>query len=147
MICVSLTGLCSLPFAIFLAHHIYNSYITLYCSAEEDKYVVLLSGLCIGSNLSNPLQFQLLVDHITGHSGDEKVQIFLTFRFYHIFLSLISNLWFEQEQGLAAQIVHVVIAGNSVEFPRKLFNGQVLITFVVDYFSDTASVICPSYDL
>ncbi|CAH2058411.1 unnamed protein product, partial [Thlaspi arvense] len=67
---------------------------------KEDKYVVLLSGLCIGSNLSNPLQFQLLVDQITGHLGDEE------------------------EQGLAAQIVHVVIAGNSVEFPRKLFSGQ-----------------------
>ncbi|CAN8318372.1 unnamed protein product [Cochlearia groenlandica] len=67
---------------------------------KEDKYVLLLSGLGIGSNSSNPLQFQLLVDHITGHLGDEK------------------------GQGLAAQIVHVVIAGNSVEFPRKLFTGQ-----------------------
>lgn len=31
----------------------------------------------------------------------------------------------EQEQGIAAQIVHVVIAGNSVEIPRGLLNGQV----------------------
>jgi DNA polymerase delta subunit 2 len=43
---------------------------------------------------------------------------------FNIFLSLIYTLWFEQEQGLAAQIVHVVIAGNSFEFPRKLINGQ-----------------------
>ncbi|XP_024003748.1 DNA polymerase delta small subunit isoform X1 [Eutrema salsugineum] len=67
---------------------------------QEDKYVLLLSGLCIGSTSSNPLQFQLLVDHITGHLGDDE------------------------EIGLASQIVHVVIAGNSVEFPRKLFTGQ-----------------------
>jgi len=67
---------------------------------------------------------------------------------FNIFLSLIYTLWFEQEQGLAAQIVHVVIAGNSFEFPRKLINGQVLITFVADIFSDTVPVIiCPSYVL
>lgn len=59
-------------------NYIYNQSLMVhpYCSAEEDKYVVLLSGLCIGSSLANPLQFQLLVDHITGHLGDEKVQIF-----------------------------------------------------------------------
>ncbi|XP_015898943.3 DNA polymerase delta small subunit isoform X1 [Ziziphus jujuba] len=68
--------------------------------SREDKYVVLLSGLNIGSSSSNPLLFQLLVDHITGHLGDEK------------------------EQEIAAQIVHVVIAGNSVEIPRGLLNGQ-----------------------
>lgn len=68
--------------------------------AGEDKYVVFVSGLSVGSSASNPLQFQLLVDHITGHLGDEK------------------------EQGIAAQIVHVVIAGNSVAVPRGLLNGQ-----------------------
>ncbi|GMN55885.1 hypothetical protein TIFTF001_025009 [Ficus carica] len=68
--------------------------------SKEDKYVVFVSGLRVGSSISNPLQFQLLVDHITGHLGDEK------------------------EQGIAAQIVHVVIAGNSVEIPRGLLNGQ-----------------------
>ncbi|XP_022548909.2 DNA polymerase delta small subunit isoform X1 [Brassica napus] len=67
---------------------------------KEDKYVLLVSGLSIGSNSSNPLLFQLLVDHITGHVADDE------------------------ELGLAAQIVHVVIAGNSVEFPRKLLTGQ-----------------------
>lgn len=30
-----------------------------------------------------------------------------------------------QEQCMAAQIVQVVIAGNSVEIPRGLLNGQV----------------------
>lgn len=68
--------------------------------SREDKYVVFVSGLSVGSSKSNPLQFQLLVDHITGHLGDEK------------------------EQSIAAQIVRVVIAGNSVEMPRGLLNGQ-----------------------
>ncbi|XVF75906.1 hypothetical protein PTKIN_Ptkin13bG0224300 [Pterospermum kingtungense] len=68
--------------------------------SKEDKYVVFVSGLSIGSSSSNPLQFQLLVDHITGHLGDEE------------------------EQGLAAEIVCLVIAGNSVEIPRGLLNGQ-----------------------
>ncbi|XP_009142038.2 DNA polymerase delta small subunit isoform X2 [Brassica rapa] len=67
---------------------------------KEDKYVLLVSGLSIGSSSSNPLLFQLLVDHITGHVSEDE------------------------ELGLAAQIVHVVIAGNSVEFPRKLLTGQ-----------------------
>ncbi|KAH8485682.1 hypothetical protein H0E87_027212, partial [Populus deltoides] len=68
--------------------------------SREDKYVVFISGVNAGSSLSNPLQFQLLVDHMTGHLGDEK------------------------EQGIAAEIVHVVIAGNSVEIPLGLLNGQ-----------------------
>ncbi|KAG9134484.1 hypothetical protein Leryth_021499 [Lithospermum erythrorhizon] len=66
----------------------------------EDKYVVFISGISVGSSLSNPLQFQLFVDHITGHLGDDK------------------------EQSIAAQVVQVVIAGNSVELPRGLLNGQ-----------------------
>ncbi|CAK9157387.1 unnamed protein product [Ilex paraguariensis] len=69
-------------------------------NSGEDKYVVFVSGLSVGSSSSDPLQFQLLVDHITGHLGDEK------------------------EQSVAAQIVQVVIAGNSVEVPRGLLNGQ-----------------------
>ncbi|XP_057547394.1 DNA polymerase delta small subunit isoform X2 [Amaranthus tricolor] len=67
---------------------------------DDDKYVVFISGLSVGNSTSNPLQLQLLVDHITGHLGDEK------------------------EQRIAAEIVHVVIAGNSLEFSRGLFDGQ-----------------------
>ncbi|KAL2501589.1 DNA polymerase delta small subunit [Forsythia ovata] len=66
----------------------------------EDKYVVFVSGLSVGGSSSNPLQFQLFIDHITGHLGDEK------------------------EQSSAAQIVQVVVAGNSVEYPSALLNGQ-----------------------
>ncbi|XP_050226360.1 DNA polymerase delta small subunit [Mercurialis annua] len=76
--------------------------IDLPLQSREDKYVVFVSGLSVGSSASNPLQFQLLVDHITGYLGDEK------------------------EQGIAAEIVHVVIAGNSVEIPRQPLNGQSL---------------------
>nr|GMC82054.1 DNA polymerase delta small subunit isoform X1 [Ipomoea batatas]GME03985.1 DNA polymerase delta small subunit isoform X1 [Ipomoea batatas] len=68
--------------------------------SDEDKYVVFISGLSVGSSTSNPLQFQLLIDHITGHLGDEK------------------------DQNIASQIVQVVIAGNSVEVPSGLLNGQ-----------------------
>ncbi|XP_050383250.1 DNA polymerase delta small subunit isoform X2 [Argentina anserina] len=74
--------------------------IELPLKSREDKYVVFVSGLHVGSSSANPLLFQLLVDHITGHLGDEK------------------------EQNLASQIVHVVVAGNSVELPRGLLNGQ-----------------------
>ncbi|KAI5671605.1 hypothetical protein M9H77_11969 [Catharanthus roseus] len=68
----------------------------------EDKYVVFVSGLSVGGSSSNPLQYQLFVDHITGHLGDEK------------------------EQSIAAEIVQVVIAGNSVEMHHGLLNGQSL---------------------
>ncbi|KAL1351383.1 hypothetical protein HN51_015296 [Arachis hypogaea] len=68
--------------------------------SREDKYIVLVSGLNVGSSDSNPLQLQLFIDHITGHLGDEK------------------------EQSIASQIVHVVIAGNSIGIPRGLVNGQ-----------------------
>uniref|UniRef100_A0A5B6YQS7 DNA polymerase delta small subunit n=1 Tax=Davidia involucrata TaxID=16924 RepID=A0A5B6YQS7_DAVIN len=74
--------------------------IELPLKSGEDKYVVFVSGLSVGRSSSNPLQFQLLVDHITGHLGDE------------------------QEQSIAAEIVQVVIAGNSVEVPHGLLNGQ-----------------------
>ncbi|XXG60126.1 hypothetical protein AAC387_Pa04g2100 [Persea americana] len=68
--------------------------------SDEDKYVVFVSGLSVGSSESNPLQIQLLVDHLTGHLGDEK------------------------EQNIASQIVRVVIAGNSVNVPVRLLTGQ-----------------------
>ncbi|KAJ0974514.1 hypothetical protein J5N97_016479 [Dioscorea zingiberensis] len=69
---------------------------------REDKYVVLISGLSVGSRLFNPLQFQLFVDHITGHLGDEN------------------------EQNIASQTVRLVIAGNSVEISQGLLGGQTL---------------------
>nr|CAD1844670.1 unnamed protein product [Ananas comosus var. bracteatus] len=66
----------------------------------EDKYVVFVSGLSVGSSEFNPLQFQLLVDHITGHLGDEN------------------------EQSIASEIVRLLIAGNSVQISQGLVNGQ-----------------------
>ncbi|KAJ3682005.1 hypothetical protein LUZ60_014578 [Juncus effusus] len=70
--------------------------------SSEDKYVVFISGLNIGSSEFNPLQFQLLVDHITGHLGDEN------------------------EQRVASQIVRLVIAGNSINVSQGYFNGQTI---------------------
>ncbi|XP_074586461.1 DNA polymerase delta small subunit isoform X2 [Curcuma longa] len=71
-------------------------------SSREDKYVVFVSGLSIGSSIFNPLQFQLLVDHITGHLGDRN------------------------EQSIASQIVHLVVAGNSVQIPQGLLSGHTI---------------------
>lgn len=69
-------------------------------AAVEDKYVAFVSGLRICSNKANPLQFQLLVDYLTGHLGDDK------------------------EQNAVAQVVHVVIAGDSVHMHYNLLTGQ-----------------------
>lgn len=54
--------------------------------AGEDKHVVFVSGLSVGGSTSNPLQFQLLIDHITGHLGDEKV--------HFVFLQSVTLLYF-----------------------------------------------------
>uniref|UniRef100_A0A0D9VP17 DNA polymerase delta small subunit n=1 Tax=Leersia perrieri TaxID=77586 RepID=A0A0D9VP17_9ORYZ len=70
---------------------------------DEDKYVVFVSGLSVGSDKFNPLQFQLLIDHITGHLGDEN------------------------EQKIASNIVRVVVAGNSVHISPRFFNGQFIV--------------------
>lgn len=103
----------------------------------EDKYVVFISGLSVGRSSSNPLQFQLFVDHITGHLGDEKVQQYSMLYFFleisteymtiYLIFCYPVNVPLEKEQNIAAQIVQVVIAGNSVEVPHGLLNGQVLI--------------------
>ncbi|KAH7299968.1 hypothetical protein KP509_24G038500 [Ceratopteris richardii] len=69
-------------------------------SSGEDKYVALVSGLRTCASEANPLQFQLLVDYLTGHLGDEK------------------------EQSAAAKVVHVVIAGDSVHLQYNLLTGQ-----------------------
>ena len=95
-----------------------------YLFTDDDKYVVFISGLSVGNSTSNPLQLQLLVDHITGHLGDEKVLHFCTFLCINVHYTLII-LRKLQEQRIAAEIVHVVIAGNSLEFSRGLFDGQV----------------------
>lgn len=50
----------------------------------EDKFVVFVSGLSVGSSSANPLHFQLFVDHITGHLGDEKVSVLLIVYFIYI---------------------------------------------------------------
>ncbi|KAI8489084.1 DNA polymerase delta subunit 2 [Branchiostoma belcheri] len=59
-------------------------------SPEEDRFVVLVSGLGIGSSQDNLLELQLLVDLITGQLGDLG------------------------DQKSAANIVRVIMAGNSL---------------------------------
>ncbi|KAI3497398.1 hypothetical protein L1887_39976 [Cichorium endivia] len=50
-------------------HHLIFFY---FHKCREDEYVVLVFGLNVSSSSFNPLQLQLLVDHITDHLGDEK---------------------------------------------------------------------------
>lgn len=49
------------------------------------------------------------------------------------------NLPLHQEQGIAAQIVQVVIAGNSVDYPRGLLNGQVTRLMLISLLEDDLS--------
>lgn len=65
----------------------------LLMQAGEDKFIILVSGLGVGSSSSNPLQFQLLVDHITGHLGDEKVYIVSLKRYFflHVAFSIFDH--------------------------------------------------------
>lgn len=56
--------------------------------------------------------------------------VFLFTPFYLILICLlycftVYNISIDQEQSIAAQIVQVVIAGDSVEVPHGLLNGQV----------------------
>lgn len=45
--------------------------------SDEDKFVVFTSGLKIGGHGTNPLDLQLLLDHLTGHLGEEQVLFLL----------------------------------------------------------------------
>eukprot|EP00958_Prasinococcus_capsulatus_P029184 scaffold7377_cov389-Prasinococcus_capsulatus_cf.AAC.32 len=58
-------------------------------ATREAKYIALVSGLTVGTENSNPLPTQLLVDYICGNLGSQK------------------------EQELCSRIVRVVIAGDS----------------------------------
>ncbi|KAG0495233.1 hypothetical protein HPP92_006227 [Vanilla planifolia] len=69
---------------------------------REDKYVVFVSGLNVGGNKFNPLQFQLLIDHLTGLLGGEN------------------------DYKTASNIVRLVIAGSSILIPQSILNGQTL---------------------
>lgn len=53
------------------------------------------------------------------------LQNHVLFIMFHTILTYNTLCHIGQEQNLASQIVHVVIAGNSVELPRALLNGQV----------------------
>jgi len=41
--------------------------------AGEDKFVMFVSGSKIGGKSTNLLELQLLLDHLTGHLGEEEV--------------------------------------------------------------------------
>ncbi|GAQ90764.1 DNA polymerase delta regulatory subunit 55 [Klebsormidium nitens] len=66
------------------------------------RYVALVSGLGVGAPGVDPLQTQLLVDHLGGHLGGS------------------------QAQQLSARTVRVVLAGDSLHAPPDLLTGQAL---------------------
>lgn len=68
-------------------------------------YVCLVSGLNIGSADSHRMQLQLFVDFITGHLGGPE------------------------EQEVAAQILHVIVAGNLVS--RSKITSLISIHFAL----------------
>ena len=59
-------------------------------SVENDRYVLLLSGIGIGSKHENSFQIQLLIDYILGMLGGSD------------------------DNEICSKIVHVIIAGNSL---------------------------------
>ncbi|KAF9999862.1 hypothetical protein BGZ65_004843 [Modicella reniformis] len=63
---------------------------------EADKYVALVSGLEIGSTLFKPLELDLLAEYLTGEIGGIK------------------------EQTDCANIVRVILAGNSIVTPENV---------------------------
>lgn len=64
---------CSTSLSIILVYASFICNLYLVNGTGEDKFVVFVSGLSVGSSFANPLHFQLFVDHVTGHLGDEKV--------------------------------------------------------------------------
>jgi hypothetical protein len=40
--------------------------------ADEDKFIMFVSGSKIGGKSTNLLELQLLLDHLTGHLGEEE---------------------------------------------------------------------------
>ncbi|GBG66496.1 hypothetical protein CBR_g63079 [Chara braunii] len=67
------------------------------------KYVALVSGLNAGSDGGNPLLIQLLVDHLSGYLGGDE------------------------DQGQSAEVVRLVIAGDSVRLPTELLGGKPVV--------------------
>lgn len=57
---------------------------------DEDKFIMIVSGLELGSKREDNMALQLLIDLVTGHAGDEC------------------------EQEGSAKIVRVILAGNSL---------------------------------
>lgn len=81
--------------------------------------------------------------------------VFLFTPFYLILICLlycftVYNISIDQEQSIAAQIVQVVIAGDSVEVPHGLLNGQVNLwalsckfTFLTDVIGLSPRLLLP----
>ncbi|KAF9362854.1 DNA polymerase delta subunit 2 [Mortierella sp. NVP85] len=80
---------------------------------EADKYVALVSGLGIGSTDYKPLELDLLAEYLTGESGSI------------------------QEQSNRANIVRVILAGNSLVTPEVVEDETKSKKFRYDKTLDT----------
>jgi len=56
----------------FYCFHLHGQILDV-VSAGEDKFVMFVSGSKIGGKSTNLLELQLLLDHLTGHLGEEEV--------------------------------------------------------------------------
>ena len=88
--------------------------------SEKPRYVAIISGLMVGEASQNPLPLEMFVDMITGQLGSSE------------------------EQEMMAQVVRVIVAGNSLalsEEPKGSGNSTMVgLDSVLNliHFSDSA---------
>ncbi|KAF9146402.1 hypothetical protein BGX30_000748 [Mortierella sp. GBA39] len=100
---------------------------------EEDKHIALVSGLGIGGNDFKPLELDLLSEYLTGEIGGAK------------------------EQTDCANIVRVVIAGNSIVTPPPVeddskakkygYDRSTFVTAPTMIFDSFLQEVCSSIDV
>ncbi|KAI7817596.1 DNA polymerase alpha/epsilon subunit B-domain-containing protein [Gamsiella multidivaricata] len=81
---------------------------------EADKYVALISGLRIGGDSFKPLEMDLLAEYLTGEIGGLERCDYV----YNLHPELIFSSTPLQEQAEGANLVRVIIAGNSIVTPE-----------------------------
>ncbi|KAF9119640.1 hypothetical protein BGW39_000157 [Mortierella sp. 14UC] len=106
---------------------------TLMETDESDKYIALVSGLGIGGNDFKPLELDLLSEYLTGEIGGVK------------------------EQTNCANIVRVVIAGNSIVTPQVVeddtktkkygYDRSTFVTAPTMIFDSFLQEVCSSVDV
>ncbi|XP_063607268.1 DNA polymerase delta subunit 2-like [Penaeus indicus] len=88
---------------------------------EDDRYVVLISGLELSSSVDSLLSLELLIDYLSGHLGHSE------------------------EQAAVASITRVVIAGNSISCAKgeKEKPDKVKLVKELDDILTQIASVCP----